>query len=899
MQSTLRPLTLACAATAFVVSGPLTAQTPTLGPATLLTDTAATVGGAYGTQRNAALAVGNGVSLLVFEDDRAGDTDIVGVRIDAYGDAIDAVPFVIDAAGGHQRAPKLAWNGQHWLVVYTSEVDPGSGYFAPQITARRVAATGALPDPTPLPIALDATGLDFAVASDGNGWVVAYAGTSAGTSDLRARRIGAGGNVLDPGGALVQPSPYSILFGIGVAYAGGNYLFTWSDAGRRGRRTTTALAPVDAAAVALPVGGGAPVGNGAEFLFAWTQQTPQFTNEVVARRLAANLAPIDAAPLPLSVAATTPSTASVAATWDGVQWIVAWTQPAVAARAARIDSSGTVLDPGGNVLPDGTTTPQYGPALGALPGGGAALLWHDARHGSADDVYAVPFAGSGTVGAERCLSLGGETLRAGRCAAAGEGFLVTTVAERADGSRVLIWRLDALGRALDAHPLEAAAGSANQLGGAASAWNGSYHLIVWADAGQAAVRARRLDGNGQWLDAVPFAVMPGFAPDVAANGADFLVTGLRYPSYPQFVYSYAARVRGSDGAVLDAPALLVGSSFARRARVVALGANWLVATQAHWSHNQNQGGIDLRLVDAFGTVTTLNGMAVLTMQGGGTVDVASAGTSALVVAQSGSNWTNTEVYAQRVLADGSQPASMTVITGASPNGQSRPAALWTGNEYVVTYETYQNNVWSYDLESDVYGIRFAEDGMQQDASGQPFWDGPAYEQRSDGDGIGDGRALHVASVWDPALAAMRLSVRLQRPAGLSWFGTGTPGCAGEHGIDALGAPTAGNAAFAVRCDRGPAPGVGVLAFGTAGHAAGFDPGLGFLLHLDPTPPNAMVLQLMVADGAGVAVVPVPLTPAANWAGFTMVAQGAFWWPGPCQPSGSGFSSTPGLTITVN
>ena len=709
----------------------------------------------------------------------------------------------------------------------------------------------------------------------------------------------AGGNVLDPGGALVQPSPYSILFGIGVAYAGGNYLFTWSDSGLRGRRTTPALTPIDAAAMTLPVGGGAPIGNGAHFLFAWTQQTPQFTNEVVARRLAATLAPIDATPLPLSVPATTPTVSSVTATWDGAQWIVAWTQPAAAARATRISSGGTVLDPGGLVLPDGTTTPQYGPVLGPLPGGGAALLWHDARHGSADDVYAIPLAGSGAVAAERCVSLGGESLPAGRCAAAGEGYLVTAVARRADGNRVLAWRLDALGRALDAQPLEAAAGGPDQFGDAASAWNGSYHLVVWADAGQGQVRARRLDGNGQWLDAVPFAVMPGFAPDVAANGADFLVAGLRHPSYPQFVYSYAARVRGSDGAVLDAPALLVGSSFARRARVVPLGANWLVATQAHWSHNQNQGGIDLRLVDALGSVTTLNGMAVLTMQGGGTVDLASAGSSALVVAQSGSNWTNTEVYVQRVLPDGSQPAPMAVITGASPNGQSRPAALWTGNEYVVTYETYENNVWSYDLESDVYGIRFAEDGTQRDPSGQPFWNGPAYEQRSDGDGIGHGRALHLASVWDPALAAMRLSVRLQRPTGLTWFGTGTPGCAGEHGIDALGAPAAGNAAFAVRCDRGPAPGLGVLAFGTAGHAAGFDPGLGFLLHLDATPPNALVLQAMVADASGVAVVPVPLTPVATWVGFTMTAQGAFFWPGPCQPTWSGFSSTPGLTIEVN
>jgi len=898
MQRSSRRLLVPFAASLGVFAAAAPSQAPDLGPSTLLADAAAPIGIASGTQRAANMARGSGSSLLVFEDTRGGDTDVFGVRVDATGALLDAVPFAIDQSGGHQRTPKVAWNGTDWLVVYTSEVDPGSGYFAPRVTARRVSSQGAVLDAAPLAIALDNTGLDFAVASDGVDWVIAYSGYSAGTSDLRARRVTGAGAVLNPGGVVVQASPGSILFNPSVAWAGTNYLFTWSGSTVQRRRMSATLTAVDAAAVSLPTGNGVVLGNGVHFLIAWVRQTPQFTQEVVAQRFAPTMAALDPAPVPLSMPAITPAPSSVAAAWDGTQWIVAWQQPATDSRAARFSSTGAVLDPGGVEIPDGTAQVQYSPSLGALANGGALLLWHEARFGSADDVYGVPFTANGSVGAEQCCSLGGEAMRESRVAAAGDGYLATAVAELSDGSRFLVWRLDALGRPLDAQPIVAATGGPTQIGAGASAWNGTCHLVVWSDAATAQIHGRRLLPDGQWLDAAPYVVMPGFAPDVAANGSDFLVTGLRYPSYPQFVYSYAVRVRGSDGAVLDSAPRLVGDSFARRVRVVALGANWLVATQSHWSHNDNQGGIDLRFVDPAGTVTPVGSIAVLNMQGGGIVDVASAGSSALVAAQSGSNWTNTEVVVQRVLPNGAMPAPMFAITNASPNGQSRPAVVWNGREYVVTYETYQNNVWSYDFEPDVHGIRIAESGAQLDPSGHPFWNGAFHEQRSDGAGLGDGRALHAASVWDPALAAMRVAVRHRLPVGLAWAGTGTPGCSGDHGIDANGAPVAGDAAFAVRCDRGPANGIGVFVLGTAPYAPGFDPGLGVLLHFDLAAPNFAVLFLMGSDADGRADVGVPLVPTAAWAGFSMVAQGLFLWSGPCLPSSSGFSSTPGLAIEV-
>lgn len=874
---------------------PLAAQLPQLTPVTLADQP--TIGIAAGGQRQAAMAAGGSASLLVFEDNRAGDYDLFGLRVDTNGDPIDAVPFTITRVAGNQTAPRVVWNGHDWLVVFRSEVDPGSGYFAQQVSAVRVSAQGVALDATPLAIALDSTGAYFAVASDGIDWVVAFTGLSAGNSDVRARRVRADGALLDPAGVVVQPASFVVFFHLTASYAGGNYLFTWDENGMRGRRFTPALAAVDAASVPLPVGQGAVCGNGSHFLFSWLRQTPQFQQQVVAQRFAPTMTPLDPAPLVVSDPATSPYPEAVSSVWDGSQWIVAWTQPAADARLARISSGGTVFDAGGVVLPDNTTAPLYAPALGALPGGGALHLWHQARFASAEDVYAVRFTATGQPGAESCLSLGGEALSGQRLAAAGDGYLLVALASRSDRSRVLAWRLDALGRSLDPQPIEVAAANHTRLEVGASAWNGTHHLVVFADGVTGQVLARRLQADGQWADPAPFVVMPGFAPDVAANGSDFLVTGLHYPSYPQFIDSFGARVRGSDGAVLDAPARPIGSSYARRARVVELGGRWLVATQSHWSHDQSQGGVSLHFVDANGLVTAATGMAVLTMQGGGIVDLASSGQSALVVAQSGSNWTNTEIYVQRVLPNGTSPVPMATITGPAPMGQSRPSVTWNGHNYDVTYETYQNNAWFYDFESDVYGIRLAEDGSQLDATGRAFWHGPGYEVRSDGAGLGGGRALHGAGVFDDTLAAMRIALLVERPLGLTTFGTGTPGCHGPHGIDANGPPTAGNPGFVVRFDRGPANGIGALALGTGSHVAGFDPGLGFLLHIDLAPPHAFGLATVFADGDGVATMALPLTPIPAWLGFRMTAQGAFLWQ-QCQPTVSGISTSPGLEIVL-
>jgi hypothetical protein len=896
----LHPVVLrVCAASSLGL--PLLAQAANLMPPIGLPDVPA-ITAAAGLQRNPAAAAGANATLVVFEDDRAGDRDIFAVRVDAQGQPLDAVPFAITKAAANQTVPRVVWNGQDWLCVYKSEYDPGSGYFATELRAQRVSAAGVVLDPVPVALANDATGLEFAVGSDGQGFVVAWTGQSGGNSDVRARRITAAGAALDGAGVIVQPASFQLFFDLQVAFAGNTWLFAWRENTARARRFTPALAPLDAAAVALPTElgcvRGSGIGTGSHFLGNWIRQTPQFTQEVVVQRFTANLTLLDAAPVALSNPQLTPGPTATSATWDGSQWIAAWLQPVADVRLCRFAANGTVLDPGGIAAPNQNTGFLYGLALGALPGGGALQLWHDARGGSADDVFATTLSASGGIGAERCLSLGAEALRLPRVTAGGLGYLVTAMAERAGGSRLLAWRTDRLGRSLDAAPLEFATAAHTQLQPGGAAWNGSHFLIAWADAQLGRVYGRRLDAAGGWLDAAPFQIQLGHSPDVGSAGGDFLVAALRYPSFPQTVLSYGVRVRGSDGAILDATPRLLGSSFARGVRVIELGGRWLVGTESHNGMLSAQGGISLHFVDLNGTVSSAGAMSVLNIQDWNSFDLASSGTSAIVVSQSGSNWTNTEILVQRLLPDGTQTGPMQVVTGAAPMGQSRPDVAWNGREYVVAYQTLQNHAWSYDLEPDVYALRLAEDGTPIDAVGFPLWNGQDHESRPQIEGLVDGRALAVAAVFDAALGAMRLQLRAQRPPGLFELGTGTPGCFGPHGIDGTIAPIAGASGFAVAVDRGPPSGLGVLALGTAGDPVGFDPGLGVLMHLDLQAPAQWVLLGMNVDATGRGTTAVPLPPQPVFHGFGLFAQGAFLWGGPCAPSPSGFSSSPGLEIRI-
>ncbi len=136
-------------------------------------------------------------------------------------------------------------------------------------------------------------------------------------------------------------------------------------------------------------------------------------------------------------------------------------------------------------------------------------------------------------------------------------------------------------------------------------------------------------------------------------------------------------------------------------------------------------------------------------------------------------------------------------------------------------------------------------------------------------------------------------------AGLLPYGVGTPGCAGAHALTADCSPVVGNPMFTLRCSNAPALSIGLLAIASDADVAGSDPfGFGFLAHVQVTS-AFLVLLTMASDVSGIGSFGFPIPPSPPLAGMNLNAQAVWLWsPAVCTPSPFGWSSSPGLSITL-
>ncbi|MBL8753171.1 MAG: PQQ-dependent sugar dehydrogenase [Planctomycetes bacterium] len=136
-------------------------------------------------------------------------------------------------------------------------------------------------------------------------------------------------------------------------------------------------------------------------------------------------------------------------------------------------------------------------------------------------------------------------------------------------------------------------------------------------------------------------------------------------------------------------------------------------------------------------------------------------------------------------------------------------------------------------------------------------------------------------------------------AGVVPFGVGTPGCSGAHTLAAVGSPVIGNPRFELVCTQAPPLFPGLLGFAGMADVPGSDPlGFGVLLHLGLASPF-LVLETMLSDAAGVGSFPFAIPPAPALVGAVLHTQVLWpWSPAVCTPSSSGWSSSPGLTLTL-
>src|SRR5207247_3482662 len=175
--------------------------------------------------------------LVVWEDDSAGEWDVLGARVGPSGEILDPSPILISTAPGDQRSPAVAWSGAEYLVVW-SDGRCGSD-LCRDVYGARVSPAGSVLDPSGIPISTAAQDQFEPKLVWGAGqFLVVWLDARAGLATYAARVTGSG-VVLDETGIEISTTADGQGPSV-VATDGSDYLVAWVDYGGAPNRAVLA-----------------------------------------------------------------------------------------------------------------------------------------------------------------------------------------------------------------------------------------------------------------------------------------------------------------------------------------------------------------------------------------------------------------------------------------------------------------------------------------------------------------------------------------------------------------------------------------------------------------------------------------------------------------------------------
>lgn len=522
--------------------------------------------------RLAAVAWSGREFLVVWEDLRSGEGDIFGARVRRDGTVLDPDGFPITTAPGDQGNPDVAWTGSRFLVVWE---DRSGGEGATDVRAARVTSSATVLDGGGFPISTAAGDQTQPHVDDGDGTtLVVWTDTRTGHPRLRGTRV-EGDDVLDSSGFTISRSLFT-QDSPDVVFGGGRFLVPFA-AMREGAETRTVLASrvetdgdvLDDSAIRVMTGAPAqrtPTAafGGGNYLVAWQDFRDDAGPHIRAARVRPDGSVIEQNGLRLPSA---PGASDPAVTFDGRNFLVVWLEPGAdadttAIRAARVSTSGSVLDSGGILIATTLTSAEMRVEV-ASGGGRSLVVWADAlgTPGSGSDVRAARVTRDGAVldpGGFRVSPLEREQLDPA-VAFVGGRFLVVyrdrllTTPVISDELRAT--RVTTDGAVLDPAGIFIATGPRTP----AIASSGSQALVVWSfnppGTFELNILGARVTADGSVLDPGGFPVSSAegsqTSPAVTFDGTRYWVAwedsrrdSFRLPDL------FGARVR-TDGTVLD------------------------------------------------------------------------------------------------------------------------------------------------------------------------------------------------------------------------------------------------------------------------------------------------------------------------------------------------------------
>lgn len=446
------------------------------------------------------IAAGAGTYLAVWSDNRTGSQyDIYGIFLDNNGEPVGEESFLIscDAKGDsnplNERRPSVAFNGANFLVVWDSA---GSGY--QQIYGARVTPSGQVLDPNGFEIstAQSEHQLRPVVASNGMDWQVAWqiGGYGSISSILSAtvsgvtRAITKRATLASTGNSEITPA----IASNGLTGTAARYFVVWEEQG----------ASSDIKGCRIDHQGNKVIGSDVMVSNRVGQPTTGAAGMQYAPRVSGGL--------------------DANGTAGG--WMVVWEDAPdgtsgslTDVRVTRISTAGAVQDPGGILVFSGYG--QYYPDWNYY-----SVTPDVAWNGQSYQVVCSHAVSSrlpwgrtvnynGALGTARQLATGVSCSQNGMAIAGKTGTYSGSVLSVEFSGSTSIWgcRMDSSGVAAAGRTISVAKQDQQSC---ASVWNGSHHVVVWADkrngSSSSAIYAARVQSDGTMIDVSGKLVSSGF-----------------------------------------------------------------------------------------------------------------------------------------------------------------------------------------------------------------------------------------------------------------------------------------------------------------------------------------------------------------------------------------------------
>lgn len=361
-------------------------------------------------QQEPSIAFGNSSYMIVWTDDRHDpyDYDIYGARVLSNGTVIDPAGSIIStrAISYTQSSSAVAFDGTNYLAVWADERNGDQ-----DIYGARVNQAGMILDPMSIAISTDTNNqYSSSVAFDGTNYLVVWADERnfpAVYTDIYGARVNQAGVVLDPAGIAISNAFYDQESPV-VAFDNLNYLVVWEDRrngnsnrdiyGTRVNQSGVVLEPAGIAICTYQNNQRTPsiAFDGTNYLTVWQDYRSNTSYDVYGARVALNGTVLEPEGIPISTFARYQESTSVA--FNGTNYLVTWQDErgiTCDIYGARVLPSGEVLDPNGFIISNANSH-QKQPSI-AFDGTNYIVVWHDKRNGSFWDIYGAKLDLNGSI----------------------------------------------------------------------------------------------------------------------------------------------------------------------------------------------------------------------------------------------------------------------------------------------------------------------------------------------------------------------------------------------------------------------------------------------------------------------------------------------------------------------